>query len=374
MSSVIFSRRSNVLLTIEDHLGRALEHSIFQTRCRLNEVGIFLWQCLEQPSKLERLCQKVATEFEVEPTECEAAVRDFLEEMHGLGFFEVAYLNLPSDPMSERYLKLLKNALMNLLYPEHELRIRHLLEHEKPASKLELSRLLRDIRLLQPERFSEAIASKQIGGVLYGEVTRYSHTAIGIRRLENLEACAEAVFADGIAGDFLEAGVCQGGASIFMRALQVAYGQTGRKMWLADSFEGLPVPSAELDIDYKLDWSEERQPWLAIDLETVQEHFKRYDLLDDSVHFLKGWFADTLPASQVKQLAILRLDGDLYSSTLDVLEALYERVSPGGFIIIDDYAALKPCQEAVDYFRSKNQILEPLRHVDWSCVFWRKAS
>ncbi len=374
MSSVILSRRSNVLLTIKDHLGQMLEHPIFQTRCRLNDIGVFLWQCLEQPTNLEGLCQKVATEFEVETAECEAAVRDFLEELHGLGFLEVAYQNLPSDPMRARYLKLLENALMNLLYPEHELRIRHLLGHEKPSSQLELSRLLRDIRLLQPERFNQAIASKQVGGVLYGEVTRYSHTAIGIRRLENLQACAEAVFADGVAGDFLEAGVCQGGASIFMRALQVAFGQTGRHIWLADSFQGLPVPSAEFDIDYQLDWSEPLQPWLAIDLETVQEHFKRYDLLDDCVHFLKGWFADTLPGSQVKQLAILRLDGDLYSSTLEVLEALYQRVSPGGFVIIDDYAALKPCQEAVDCFRSKNQILEPLRRVDWSCVYWRKAS
>ncbi len=374
MSSIIFSCHPEVLLTIEDQLGYSLEHLIFQTRCRLNEVGIFLWQCLEQPSNFENLCQKVLAEFEVEPTECEAAVRDFLEELHGLGFLEVVYQNLPSDPMREPYLKLLKNALTNLLYPEHELRIRHLLGHEKPSSQLELSRLLRDIRLLQPEKWSEAIASKQVGGVLYGEVTRYSHTAIGIRRLENLQACAEAVFADGIAGDFLEAGVCQGGASIFMRALQVAFGQTGRQMWLADSFEGLPVPSAKPDIDHKLDWSEPLQPWLAIDLETVQEHFKRYELLDNSVHFLKGWFADTLPNAGVKQLAILRLDGDLYSSTLEVLEALYERVSPGGFVIIDDYAALKPCREAVDYFRRKNQILEPLRRVDWSCVFWRKAS
>jgi O-methyltransferase len=126
-------------------------------------------------------------------------------------------------------------------------------------------------------------------------------------------------------------------------------------------------------VQHDLDWSEEKQPWLAIDLETVQEHFKRYELLSESVQFLKGWFADTLPTAPIEKLSILRLDGDLYSSTLEVLEALYAKVTVGGFVIIDDYHALKPCRDAVDFFRQQNDILTPLRRVDWSCVFWRKT-
>jgi hypothetical protein len=349
-----------------------LVHPRFSVTCELSELGVLLWRLLEQPKTLDQLCAVVVREYDVVPMVAENAISGFLEELRGLGFVKVRYTNFGVDPMRQRYLELLKKALVNLLYPEHELRIRQLLQ-EKPTSQLESDRLLRDIRRLQPEHFEEVVASKMNGAVLYGEVTRYSHTAVGLRRLENLEACAEAVFADGIAGDFLEAGVCQGGASIFMRALQVAYSQPERQMWLADSFEGLPAPTAEADVLHNLDWSESKQPWLAIDLDTVKEHFRRYDLLSDSVHFLQGWFADTLPVAPIEQLAILRLDGDLYSSTLDVLEGLYHKVTKGGFVIVDDYHALKPCRDAVDYFRQQHNMLEPLHRVDWSCVYWRKT-
>ena len=275
--------------------------------------------------------------------------------------------------MRQAYLDLLKKSLVNALYPEHELRIRYLLHDHNPTSQLETDRTLRDIRVLQAEQLATSLASKNVGGILYGEVTRYSHTGIGLRRLEHLQACAEAIFADGIAGDFLEAGVCQGGASIFMRALQVAYGQAERQMWVADSFAGLPIPTATPDLDHQLDWSESKQPWLAIDLETVQEHFRRYNLQTQSVQYVQGWFSDTLKNAPIQQLAILRLDADLYGSTLDILEPLYQKVTSGGFIIVDDYHSLKPCRQAVDDFRAKHNILEPIRRVDWTCVYWRKT-
>jgi hypothetical protein len=365
--------RSQQVLVIQNTNNIELRHTVFQTSCHINQVGYSIWQLLEQPQTLEMLGSQLVRQYDVSPEIASRTLENLLEQLHGLGFIGVQYANLPQDPMRQWYLELLQKALMNLLYPEHELRIRHLLITEKPTSSLETDRLLRDIRSTQPEQYAEIMASKQVGGVLYNEVTRYSHTAIGIRRLENLQACAEAVFAGGIAGDFLEAGVCQGGASIFMRALQVAYGQAERLMWVADSFAGLPVPTADLDVQSQLDWSEPRQPWLAMSLETVQEHFRRYDMLSSSVHFLQGWFADTLPTAPIQKLAILRLDADLYSSTTDILEALYKRVSVGGFIIVDDYAGIKACREAVDEFRTKNSILEPIRRVDWSCVYWRKA-
>ncbi len=365
--------RSQQVLIIQDSNGIELRHTVFLTSCRINEVGLFVWQHLEQSQSLEMLCSKVVRQYDVIPEIASSTIKNLLEQLHGLGFMSVQYANLPQDPMRQRYLELLQKALMNLLYPEHELRIRHLLQSEKPASSLETDRLMRDIRMTQPEQYAEIMSCKQIGGVLYNEATRYSHTAIGIRRLENLQACAEAVFADGIKGDFLEAGVCQGGASIFMRALQVAYGQAERQMWVADSFAGLPVPTADLDVQSQLDWSEPRQPWLAISLETVQEHFRRYEMLSNSVHFLQGWFADTLHQAPIQQLSILRLDADLFGSTTEILEALYERVASGGFIIVDDYAGIQACREAINQYRAKNNVLEPIRQVDWSCVYWRKA-
>jgi O-methyltransferase len=197
---------------------------------------------------------------------------------------------------------------------------------------------------------------------------------VGLRRLENLEQCAARVFADGIPGDFMEAGVCQGGASIFLRALQVAYGEPHRQTWVADSFEGLPVPSHPEDVEHGLDFSEPRQPWLAASLRAVQDNFRTYDLLSDAVRFVPGWFSETLHALPAERLAILRVDADLYESTRDVLDALYDRVSPGGYVVIDDYWAFEPCRMAVDRFLAERGAVVELRRIDWSAVFWRKTA
>jgi len=84
-------------------------------------------------------------------------------------------------------------------------------------------------------------------------------------------------------------------------------------------------------------------PVLAVPLEEVQALFRRYDLLDAQVRFLKGWFKDTLAGAPIERLALLRLDGDLYESTMDALVPLYDKVSPGGFVIVDDYYSCAPC-------------------------------
>ena len=82
---------------------------------------------------------------------------------------------------------------------------------------------------------------------------------------------------------------------------------------------------------------------LAVPEEEVKANFRRYGLLDDQVRFLPGWFKDTLQDAPIDRIAVLRLDGDLYESTIQALDALYPRVSPGGFCIIDDYLAVKAC-------------------------------
>ncbi|MBS3821109.1 MAG: class I SAM-dependent methyltransferase [Phycisphaerae bacterium] len=191
---------------------------------------------------------------------------------------------------------------------------------------------------------------------------------VGMARLENVEACLKQVLADGVAGDCIETGVWRGGCTIFMRGLLKAYGVTDRTVWVADSFAGVPKPSCPEDegTDLYLDTK------LAVSEERVREHFRRFDLLDDQVRFLPGWFEDTTPTAPIERLALLRLDGDLYSSTVVVLRHLYDKVSPGGYIIIDDYGALEPCRRAVDEFRTERGIAEPMHTVDWTCTYWRK--
>jgi O-methyltransferase len=198
-----------------------------------------------------------------------------------------------------------------------------------------------------------------------------AHTMIGMRRLDNLQHCVETALAERVPGDLIETGVWRGGATVLMRAVLAARGDTGRTVWVADSFEGLPPPDARYPADagdthHAIDY-------LRVSEEDVRETFRRYGLLDAQVRFLKGWFRDTLPSAPIERLAVLRLDGDMYASTMDALDALYPRLSPGGFAIVDDYGAIPACRQATDDYRSRHGVSERLEAIDWTGVYWRKA-
>lgn len=194
------------------------------------------------------------------------------------------------------------------------------------------------------------------------------HSMMGHKRLTNIQECFENVVKNKIKGDFIETGVWRGGGSIFAAGLN-KYLQAGMKIYVADSFKGLPPP----DPKYSADNGDNHYlvEFLAVDLETVKDNFKRYDLLDDNVIFIKGFFETSLKNNNIEALSILRLDGDMYSSTIQVLEELYDKVSIGGFIIIDDYA-LKGCKDAVDDFRKERNISSPLIKIDWTGYYWIK--
>ena len=102
---------------------------------------------------------------------------------------------------------------------------------------------------------------------------------------------------------------------------------------------------------------------LSVSLEQVSENFKKFGLLDDNVVFVKGWFKDTMPNLDIKKISILRLDGDMYESTIQVLDALYHKLSVGGYCIIDDYYHPR-CASAVHDFRKKHNISSPICKVD----------
>ena len=194
---------------------------------------------------------------------------------------------------------------------------------------------------------------------------------IGLKRLDNLQTCIENVLRDDIPGDLIETGVWRGGAIIFMRAVLRAYDIRDRKVWAADSFEGLPPPDPQR---YPADRGDPHHTlkFLSVAVEKVKENVAKYDLLDDQIQFLKGWFKDTLPGAPIKQLAVMRLDGDMYESTMDALVSLYPRLSPGGYVIIDDYA-LQSCRRAVEDFRSDNAITDEIREIDQTAVYWQRS-
>lgn len=197
-----------------------------------------------------------------------------------------------------------------------------------------------------------------------------AHSMIGVKRLENTRFLAEKALSEGVEGDFIETGVWRGGACILMRGILAAHGQKERKVVVADSFDGLPPPDPAYPADAGDTHHTFRQ--LAISLEEVKSNFAAYGLLDEQVEFLKGWFCDTLPSLKGRKFALLRLDGDMYQSTMDALENLYDGLSVGGYCIIDDYGAIPSCRQAVEDFRSARQITSPLHEVDWTGVWWQK--
>lgn len=275
------------------------------------------------------------------------------------------FTSAPKEPR-DLYLDLMKRALTNWIYADTEPRapqkvgVAHLAD--RVFNKVDYW-LGNPFRLPKPT--SQGAQSRLEGD----DWPPTAHTMIGLKRLDNIQYCVEQIVRNSVPGDLIETGVWRGGASIFMRACLKAHGIENRRVILADSFQGLPPPSAEQDHGSKLhEYSE-----LAISLDQVKANFQKYGLLDSNVEFLVGWFEETLPKLAVRQLAIARLDGDMYSSTMVALESLYPKLSKGGFLIVDDYGALETCRRAVHDYRDKNGITDSIQTIDKSGVFWKKS-
>ena len=274
--------------------------------------------------------------------------------------------------MEQLYLELLKKSLLGELYWENEVRLLYLRQCAEGRDEYSPDTVLR----IEEQRRDLCSLCRELGraGRLLGDSLDnlgYQHTMIGRLRLENLAACLESIRRDNIAGDLIECGVWRGGAAVFMRGFLKAFGMVDRTVWLADSFAGPPPPSLPQDMGEDL--SAARCPNLAIPLETVRDLFARYGLLDGQVQFLPGWFKDALARAPIEQLALLRIDADLYESTRDALVALHPKLSTGGFVIVDDYHCIPACRQAVDEFRARARIAAPIETIDWTGVFWRKT-
>jgi O-methyltransferase len=191
-------------------------------------------------------------------------------------------------------------------------------------------------------------------------------TMIGLNRLDDLQKCVEVIVADGVEGDVIEAGTWRGGASILMRATFDSLGATDRTVAVADSFQGFP-PAVGLEPAVTA--------FFAVTADEVRESFARFGL-EQGVEIIPGFFADTLGRLADRRWAIVRLDADQYEATRTALEALYPRLSVGGYLIVDDYGVMADheCRRAVDEFRAAHGITEPLEQVDWTCVRWRRES
>jgi O-methyltransferase len=268
-----------------------------------------------------------------------------------------AHTDQLATTLRERYLDLLIGALTHTLYPDVD-------AIEPPAELFEAG------GMFTREEYRER-ADPQAERSEGRDWPRHGQTMVGLKRMRNIRDCVHAIVTDDVPGDLIETGVWRGGAAILMRGSLEAYGDEQRDVWLADSFQGLPEPDVER---YPADGDQafaQRLDVLAVSLDEVRDNFRRYDLLDDRVHFVEGWFRDTLPGLRDRTWALIRLDGDMYESTMNALVNLYDGLSPGGFLLVDDYA-LPSCRDAVEDFRRERGIDDPIERIDWTGVFWRK--
>jgi O-methyltransferase len=198
-----------------------------------------------------------------------------------------------------------------------------------------------------------------------------AYSMVGQKRMNNFRVLIERVIKERVSGDIIETGVWRGGACIMARAVLKAYGVTDRKVILADSFEGLPPPNGKTyPADKGATWH--KMAPLAVSLEHVQENFKKFDFIDDQVVFLKGWFKDTMPLVKSKEIAVLRLDGDMYESTITVLDALFDKVTRGGWVIVDDYDWVPACKQAVTDFLLRRKLSPEILPIDGVGVYFQK--
>jgi len=213
-------------------------------------------------------------------------------------------------------------------------------------------------------------ATREVGG----DWPSRAESMIGLKRMDNLIQCVSTVIEDGVDGDLIETGVWRGGACIMMRGVLKAFGDTSRSVWVADSFEGLPKPNSA---KYEADAGDTHFEWsgLQVGVEQVKHNFRRYGLLDDQVKFLVGWFKDTLPDAPIDKLAVARLDGDMYESTIQAIEVLYPKLQPGGFLIVDDFGThVSQAQAAVHDYRKEHGITDEIIDIDGSGAYWRKSA
>ena len=286
---------------------------------------------------------------------------------------------------AERYISLLKSSVMNQLYVELEAQLIYAVlcasHREIPVlDKLQSMRvdeaLLNHLYQLKDSGDSIVLQSLDRKGEPFPDdslrnYTEFAHTLLGRDRLDHLEKCIRTIFAEKIQGDFLQAGCWRGGSAIFLQGLQHALGKGCRKFWIADSFQGLPKSEHAADQGFPMDKSV--LPFLNVDRAQVESLFQRYDLWDENIEILEGWFEETLNCPPIQSLSLLHIDADLYSSTKCVLESCYQLVTEGGFVVIDDYGKLPPCKEAVDEFLAKQRLAPSLEAIGEHAVGWRVA-
>lgn len=173
----------------------------------------------------------------------------------------------------------------------------------------------------------------------------FPYTQVHKTRQRNLVELAETIDRERISGSIVECGVLDGGTAALMA---FATNSSNRDIHLFDSWEGLPHATTE---------DGRASMWVGEDVGSprrVISVMKKLGINLSRLHFHRGWFHDTFPRTDIDNIALLHADGDFYESVRLTLETWLPKMTPGGFIQIDDYSAFVGCRRAVDELLAKN--------------------
>jgi hypothetical protein len=209
---------------------------------------------------------------------------------------------------------------------------------------------------------------------LYEQCRRFSMTSAD--RMFALYKAVQYIEQANVPGALVECGVWRGGSMMLAARTLLKLGVDARELYLFDTFDGLPKPDAEKDIDVwgnrAIDgWQphakdERSSNWARATLDEVQHNLAGTGYPSKRMHFVKGLVEETVPAQAPEQIAILRLDTDWYASTRHELEHLFPRLAPHGVLIIDDYGHLKGARKAVDEYIAQHKLPLMLMRIDYT--------
>jgi len=199
-------------------------------------------------------------------------------------------------------------------------------------------------------------------------------TMTSIERLYSLRQAIQYLIRHGIAGDIVECGVWRGGTMLAAALTLLEMGSDDRRLWLYDTFEGMPPPSPQ-DVDYAnrpaaqiMRGQDKRTSlvWAYSPLENVRQVMQQSGYPSDRVIFVRGKVEETIPRQAPAQIALLRLDTDWYESTYHELVHLYPRLTVGGVMIVDDYGHWQGARRAVDQYCQEQKLKVLLHRIDYT--------
>jgi len=267
-----------------------------------------------------------------------------------------------------RYLGVVKSALLNEHYLENEVRIDMLLDAAENGTRLDPAALRDPMRFDRPRSNRvERSRSRPTGPSSAGNSSFLPYAPMGRSRLEHLEACADHVRAGGVVGDFVDCGSGRGGGAIFLRAYIEAHELKEPHVWVADRFRSAP------DGEDKLTIPKRGVDGFRSDLNFVREGFERFDLLDDRVSFLAGPLDRSLSDAPIDSISLLRIGHTAGGKTKAILEQLYDKISVGGAVVVDELAH-ETTRAEVEAFHARRGIQAPIERIDEATVSWVKSA